>query len=235
MRASPPEARYLALLAALALALVLVVVFASALIRLGGDALQGDLLAFTRGLHRASASLATLVVLAIAWLAWRAGRRALAAAIVAITAALSILGAATGVSPPPAAAAGNLLGGLALAALLAWLLGRLERRGGVPLAHAVIGLVALQAALGAWISIFAEALWSIALIAHATLGLALAAAAAWTAIRARSLALLALAFVVPLAGFGSALLGQPFAASAAHAVAVALLVAAAAYAHARLT
>lgn len=235
MRAPPPEARRLSLLGVAALVLVLVVLVASGLIRLGGDALQDEFLAFTRGVHRVSASIATLLVLAIGWLAWRAGRRGLAAALVALTAALSILGAATGVSPPPAAAAGNLLGGLALAGLLAWLLGRLERRGGTPLAHAVLGLAALQVALGAWISIFAGGPWTVALIAHATLGLALGAAAAWSALRARSLALLALAFVVPLAGFAAALLGRPLAASLAHAAAAALLVCALAYAHARLT
>lgn len=231
----PPEGRRLAVLAASALALVLAVVFASAVIRLGGDAVQGALLAGVRAAHRVSASLAALVVLAIGWLAWRAGRRVAGTAIVLVTAVLSILGAATGTSPPPAAAAGNFLGGLLLASLLAWLLGRLRRRGGAPLMHAAAGVLAAQVALGAWISIFAEELWSPALLAHATLGVGLAAASAWLALRARDYVVLALASAVPVAGFASALLGQPLAASLAHAAAAALLVTAAAYACGRLT
>jgi hypothetical protein len=110
--------RALRALAAGSLALVLVVIVASAAIRLSEQDL-GAWMPLVRGTHRASASLATLLILAVSWLAWRAGRRALAAGILVLTVALSILGAATGISPPPAAQAGNLLGGLALAALLA--------------------------------------------------------------------------------------------------------------------
>ena len=68
--------------------------------------------------------------------------------------ALSALGAATGTEPPRWAAAGNLLGGLLLAAMLAWLLGRERRAGGEPLLHAAAALLVAQAALGAWCSIF---------------------------------------------------------------------------------
>lgn len=221
-------------LTATGVALVLVVVFASAAIRLAAEELGGALV-LVRGVHRVAASAAALVILAVGWFAWRTGERAMAAAVVALTVALSVLGALTGTAPPPAAAAGNLLGGLLLAALLAWLLGRTRRRRGEPLLHAVIALAAAQALLGAWLAIFADELWSLPLLGHATLGIGLAALAAWLAIRASKLPVLALACVVPLAGFTSALLGQPVAASLAHAVAAALLVAVAACAHGRLT
>ena len=219
-------------LTAASLALVLVVIAASLVIRLSGQDLEAYL-PLVRGVHRVSASAATLMILAVGWLAWRAGRRAAAAAIVALTAALSVLGAATGTSPPPLAQAGNLLGGLALAAMLAWLLGPKAGISGKILV--VIGLGAGQALLGAWISIFAEELWSAALIAHATLGLGLAGAAAWLALRARAYALLALALAAPVAGLASALLGQPLVASLGHAMAAALLFTAAAHAHRHLT
>jgi len=149
--------------------------------------------------------------------------------------ALSALGAATGTSPPPPAAAGNLLGGLALAALLAWLLGRARRAGGAPLMHAVAALTVAQVALGAWNSIFADETWTLVLIGHATLGLALAGVLAWQAERAREWGVLALALAAPLAGLVSGLLDAPAGPALAHAMAAALLVAAVAYAHARLT
>lgn len=213
---------------------MLTVLFAAALIRLAGDAL-GDGLAAVRIVHRIAASAAALVILAVGWIAWRAGQRALAAAIVVLMLALSALGAATGTSPPPPAAAGNLLGALLLAALLAWMLGRGARRGGAPLLHALAALTALQAALGAWCSIFEQDTWTFALIGHATLGLALAGLLAWQAERARLWGVLAAAFAAPLAGLVSGLLDAPAAAAVVHAAAAALLVTAAAYAHARLT
>lgn len=222
-------------LTATSLALVLVVVFASAVIRLLGEDVGGALLV-VRGVHRAAASAAALAILVAGWYGWRAGARASAAAVVALTLALSALGAATGTSPPPWAAAGNLLGGLALTALLAWMLGR-ERRPGrsAPLLHAIAALAALQAALGAWNTIFEDETWSVVLIAHATLGLATAGLLAWLALRLRAWGLLALALAVPLAGFASAVLDAPPAAALAHAMAAALLVAAAGFTHGRLT
>lgn len=224
-----PPARAYAALSALALGLVLVVLFASAAIRLG---LQP--LGVLRGIHRTAASLEVLAMLALLWLAWR---QTLPAAV--LTVFLSVLGIAAGQEPPPAAATGNLLGGLALAAAFAWMLGRraaLGYRGWQ--VHAAAALVALQCALGAWIALFAEELWSLPLLLHAVLGGALAAALAWLALRLQRagarLALLGIALAAPAAGFASALFGQPPVASLAHAAAAALLVAAAAYAHARL-
>jgi hypothetical protein len=220
------------LLAAASLGLVLMVILASAAIRLSDQDL-GIYLPVVRGIHRASASLATLLIVAAGWLAWRSGRRSLATAIVVVTAGLSILGAATGISPPLPAQAGNLLGGLLLAALLAWLLGPRERPQLLPWA-----LVALQACLGAWIALFADELWTPVLLTHALLGVSLAAGAAWLVLRARggprALPPVLLAIAVPASGAASALLGLPLGATLAHSASVALRIGAAAYLHARL-
>jgi len=215
-------------LTAASLALVLVVVLASAAIRLFNQDL-GALLPVVRGVHRVSASAAALAILAVGWLAWRGGRRPLAAAVVLLMIGLSVLGAATGTTPPPAAQAGNLLGGLALAGMLAWLL---SPQPSSKTMQIFIALLALQALLGAWLAIFAEELWSLPLIAHATLGLALAGGIVWLS-SCRRILLAVLAIAVPVTGIAAALLGQPLAASLAHAAAAALLIAAAAWAHGR--
>jgi hypothetical protein len=226
-----PAKAYAALTAG-GLALVLVVIAVSVAIRLEAGPLDA-----LRVVHRAAASLEFLVMLGLAWLAWRR-----AVPVIVLTVFLSVLGILAGQNPPPFAASGNLLGGLALAAAFAWLLGR--GRGRAPRAapgavHAAASLFAAQCALGAWLSIYAEEIWSWALLAHAVLGVALAAGAAWLALRlaraAPRFALLGAALAAPAAGAASALFGQPLAASLAHAAAGALLVAAAAYAHARLT
>lgn len=222
-------------LTAASLALVLVVVVASAVIRLLGEDLGGALLV-VRGVHRVAASAAALAILAAGWYGWREGRRAMAAIVVALMLALSALGAATGTEPPPLAAAGNLLGGLALSALLAWWLGRDARRGGEPLLHAVGALALAQALLGAWSTIFErDETWTLALLGHATLGLALAGLLGWIALRVRAWWLVALAVAAPLAGLASGLLDAPAGPALAHAAAAALLVSAAAWAHGRLT
>lgn len=230
MSARPPEARFAAAAAA-GLGLVLLVIVVSVAIRLEAEPLFA-----LRGVHRAAASLEVVAMLALAWLAWR---RALL--VIALTVFLSVLGIAAGQKPPPLAALGNLLGGLALAAAFAWALGRAHGhrpQGSNRLAWTAAALVALQCALGAWLSLFAEELWSWALLAHAALGLTLAAGAAWLALRLerapQRFALLGIALAAPAAGAASALFGQPLGASLAHAAAGALLVAAAAYAHARL-
>lgn len=225
-RAPAPALRKLT---AASLALVLVVVLASAAIRLFNQDL-GALLPVVRGVHRVSASAAALLILGVGWLAWRGGRRSLAAAAVLLMIGLSVLGAATGTTPPPAAQAGNLLGGLALAATLAWLLNTREGISGTGLVW--VGLVCIQALLGAWLAIFAEEPWSLPLIVHATLGLALAGGVIWLS-SFRSILFAVLAIAVPVTGIAAALLGQPLAAGLAHAAAVALLIAAAAWAHGR--
>jgi len=235
MGASPPEAR-IAKAAWAGLILVLTVIVFSVAIRLGAESASAGLMLAMRGVHRVSASAEVLAAIALVWLAWR---RSLAVA--ALTIFLSVLGILAGQKPPALAALGNLLGGLALAAAFAWVLGRAHGRapqGRGLLSHAVVALFVLQCALGAWLSIFAEELWSLALLAHALVGLALAAGTAWLALRLpgarQRFALLGAALAAPAAGAASALFGQPLAASLAHAAAGALLVAAAAYAHARL-
>lgn len=216
------------------LGLVLVVLAASVTIRLAGNEL-GAALAAVRGVQRAAASLEVIAALALVWLAWRRARVA-----AALTVFLSVLGIAAGREPPPLAALGNLLGGLALAAVFAWLLGRAHGRAAQSanrFAQAAALLLVLQCVLGAWVSIFARDAASWALVAHAELGLVLAAGFVWLASQlARATlrrALLGIALAAIVAGL-SAVMGQSLAASLAHAAAVALLVAAAAYAHARL-
>ena len=235
MSAAPSEAR-IAKAAWAGLVLVLVVIVVSVVIRVGADAASAGVMLALRAAHRVSASAEVLAAIALVWFAWR---RSLAVA--ALTIYLSVLGILAGQNPPPLAALGNLLGGLALAAAFAWALGRAH--GAVPqekarLGHAAAALCAVQCALGAWLSIFAKELWSLALLAHALIGLALAAGAGWLALRlARApqrFALLGVALAAPAAGAASALFGQPIAASIAHAAAGTTLVAAAAYAHARL-
>lgn len=230
MPARPPEAR-LAVAASAGLGLVLLVIVVSVAIRLDAEPLVA-----LRGVHRTAASLEVLAMLTLAWLAWR---RALL--VIALTVILSALGIAAGQNPPPAAALGNLLGGLALGAAFAWVLGRAQGQAGQRssrIGNAAVALFAVQCVLGAWLALFAEELWSWALLAHAALGLALAAGAVWLALRleraAQRFALLGVALAAPAAGIASALFEQPLAASLAHAAAAALLVAAAAYAHARL-
>jgi hypothetical protein len=231
MRAGPPEARFVAAAGA-GLGLVLLVIVISVAIRLDAEPL-----AALRGVHRAAASLEVAAMLALAWLAWR---RVLP--VIALTVFLSVLGILAGQNPPPIAALGNLLGGLALAAAFAWALGRTQARAPQRwgrLGHAIAALVAAQCALGAWLAIFARDLEPWALGAHTALGFALAAGALWLALQlergARRWALLGAALAAPAAGIASAQFYQPLGASLAHAAAAALLVAAAAYAHARLT
>ena len=112
MSVRPPEAR-LAAAAATGLGLVLLVIVVSVAIRLEAGPLTA-----LRGVHRAAASLEVLAMLALAWLAWRR-----ASLVIALTVFLSLLGIFAGQNPPPVAALGNLLGGLALAAAFAWVLG----------------------------------------------------------------------------------------------------------------
>lgn len=185
-------------------------------------------------------------MLVAGWAAWRlrmsdpALTRA-AALAGALTVFLSILGAAAGQNPSPLAAAGNLLGGLALAATFAWTVGRAAVRpgeGGVAHIGGVLALLAAQCVLGAWVSqLSAESLWSFPLFAHAMLGAAVSALAAWLALRLdappQRFTFLGAALAAPAAGLASAMFGQPLAAMLAHAAAAALLAAAAAYVHGR--
>lgn len=237
------ERRVQAVVAA-GLALVFAVVLLSAAIRLGQAAvprLDEGMLSMLRALHRAAASLEVLAAAWLAWFAWRlrAERSALArgvALVVILTVALSVLGIVAGRTPPPAAAAGNLIGGLSLAAVFAWILGVLRRPTGRAADYVVAGLavlLAVQCLLGARLAAFPAAAASPALPAHAMLGILLACGAAWFARgfgRARQRAAgFALALLVPLAGFTVLHIEHSIAAPFAHAGVAALLVAAAAY------
>jgi len=215
--------------AALGLGLLLAVVIAAAGIRLG------ICIPVLRLVHRISASLEVLVVLWLAWLAWR--RPAVQLAL-ALTALLSVVGILAGQNPPPAVAAVNLLGGLSLAAVFAWILGQ---KGSGPFSRKrvltpfLLVLVAIQAALGAWLAVVDR--WSMALPAHALLAVTLAAILGWVALARINgrigKVLFGLALAVPIAGFTALHYEYAAAAALVHAAAAALLLATAAYAFAR--
>lgn len=225
-----------------AVALMLVVVAASAWIRLGSGTIEVGL---ARGVHRVAATLTALLVIALAVLGWRKPgvHRVLLGALV-LTVALSAIGLATGTHPPPAAALANQLGGLLLAALLAWLLGRAgggAARPDRPLAVAALVLGALQAAFGGTLANLAADAPPFVFIAHAASGLAAAAllaALGWQlAAKHAPLGslLIASALAAPGAGLCATLLGESLLAPAGHALSAALLLCAAAHALGRAT
>ena len=128
---------------------MLVVVLASAAIRL--NALPEGV-ATLRAFHRAAASLEALVAVWLAWQAWRGrlpSRPILL--IVVLTVLLALLGIVAGRTPAPVQALGNLLGGLALLGAFAWLLGE---KGSGPFFLLLFLLVAVQAVIGARLSLF---------------------------------------------------------------------------------
>ena len=230
--------------AAAGLALVFCVVLLSAAIRLGqatAPPLGEGMVWMLRALHRAAASLEVLVAAWLAWFAWRmrTERPALARGVAlaaAITIALSVLGIVAGRTPPPPAAAGNLLGGLALAAVFAWILGVLHQPAGRAADYAVAGgavLLTVQCLLGARLAVFPAGAASPALPAHAMLGILLACGVAWFArgignARQRA-AGFTLALLAPLAGFTVLHFENSAVAAFVHAGVAALLVVAAAY------
>jgi hypothetical protein len=234
MSASPPDAwRAFGRVAGIALALMFVVVAASAYIRLSLAAEPAAALPVARGVHRAAATFTAVVVLLLAVLAWRtAALRARlglgAAAALLLTLALSALGVATGTTPPPPAQFANLFGGLALLALLAWLSGRAQHAP-LPalgkLAHVArlgLALGLAQAALGAALATLWDATDALALTVHVLSGLVTAACAFALGIRLAGagvplgLGLIGSALAAPLAGTLSALLALAPAAALAH-------------------
>lgn len=225
----------LTLAAGLGLGLMLVVVLAAAGIRLGIG------VAPLRVVHRAAASLEVVAVLWLGWMAWRARTHRPAALIaLVLTVFLSAIGIAFGQDPPPAAASANLLGGLALTAVFAWILGaesgsdpHRRYRGLTPILAAV--LIVIQLFLGARLAIVDR--FAPALPAHGLLAIALAALLGWVGLsrvpgRAGK-ALFALALATPLAGFTSLHYEYSAAAALVHAAAAALLVVSSAYALSR--
>jgi heme A synthase len=250
---SPSESKGIAACSAASLVLVLAVIAASAYIRLSASSATPPSAANIDGVriaHRVAASLAAIAVLVLALLAWRARRaRAPAFAALAVTLALSALGAATGTSPPPPAVLGNLLGGLALAALLARALGQAWPRGiGTPtrgaathgLLRLALSIGAAQAVLGAGVALSGKVVDLVWLLAHVALGASLAILCGWIGValsraglKAQGLVLIVLAALAPVAGTLAALIELGPLASIAHPVLAALLLAALAGAHAR--
>jgi cytochrome c oxidase assembly protein subunit 15 len=122
---------------------------------------QSTGVAVARTLHRMSASAAGAVIVAMAFLGWGGASRRERAAIVALAVAaagLATLGQYTP-STVPAVTLANLLGGMAMVALAAWLVAAVERRhassGAAALrgwTWAALALVALQVAAGGMIS-----------------------------------------------------------------------------------
>jgi len=234
MPASTPEARRaFASATDVALALMVVVVAASASIRFSLAADPAAALPVARGLHRAAASFTAAAVLVLAILALR--DRALraqigipAASALVLTLALSALGVATGTTPPPLAQFANLFGGIALLALLAWLAGLARGHAKAPFADAntftrlarlALGFGVVQAALGAALATLWTPSNAIALSAHLLTGLTTAALAIALGIRLAAarksigVGLVAAAMLAPIAGTVSALLDlSPFAA-----------------------
>jgi len=198
--------------------------------------------------HRAAASLAALLVFALSALEIRRRElRAATGAALALTLVLSIVGWVTGTEPPRPAAWFNQLGGIALAALLAWLHGRAAvlRIGAArerPLAAAAVLLACLQAVFGGTLAIFFLPDPSAPLlIAHAAFGLAAAATVAALGVRIAAAgfpsygsALAACAALAPAVGALSVVTAASLASQVAHAFAAGLLLAAVLHAHARL-
>jgi len=236
-------------LAAGTLAFVLAVIGASAYIRLGSaqiPAASSDSIDAARTVRKSAGALAALgvVALAIAAPAVRATRSALGAAAggaLAMTVVLSLVGVATGVEPPPAAAFANQFGGALLAGLLGWLSGRAAARLDATAADRALGTAALlfcvlQAAFGGAIATLLRDPPVALLIVHAATGVAAACCVAglvpglgrrgarWLA------ALLAVCAVsVPLIGVASTLVGITAQLQVAHALAGATLLACAAH------
>lgn len=119
-----------------------------------------------RTFHRVAATALSFCVLGIVYLSFRLRRRggpgmAAPLGVLALTVFLSVLGVVTPSPLIPAVTTGNVLGGMTMLALL-WIIGeRLQPPvapdPGVaaplrPWARAAIALVALQIALGAWVS-----------------------------------------------------------------------------------
>lgn len=208
--------------------LMLAVVAASAYIRARG----GVDVQIARGAHRAAASSVALLVFALMALARGHPRLRVAAGMAfVLMLALSAVGWITGTAPPPAAAIFNQSGGLVLTALLAWLYGRAAARNPAAtdrkLALTALVLAGLQAAFGSMLAFYATQASVGLFIAHAACGVAAALAVAALGWRYAACAALA-----PVLGIVSAAL--PAAASqAGHALAGALLLAAAAHAHTR--
>lgn len=233
-------------IAGLAAFLTLVVVAASAAIRLAAQELGDDLLR-VRGVHRTAASLAAILVIVVFVAALRNRRsRTAASAALVLMLALSAVGWATGTQPPPAAALFNQLGGVALAALLAWLAGRAATGSSGTevdrsLAMTAVLFAALQIVFGALLVLLGPPSAIALLVAHAVFGLTAAASGAalgvslWRTGDGRlGAGLLLCAALAPLFGVAMVLPAPAIVMQVGHAAAGALLLVAAANAHGRM-
>jgi hypothetical protein len=158
----PPRLRRLRVTARACLLAMLVVVAASAFLRHHGAsaALQSawaSELAVARLLHRVAATLVLLGAVAMVWWAWRVRRLmptsptlvAQAAALLGVALLLSVVGLAGGASRAAPVVLINLLGGLTMLALCAYLSRDPSRAGLGRAAWVMVGLVLLQASVGA--------------------------------------------------------------------------------------
>jgi len=241
------------MLAAGTLAFVLAVIAASATIRLGSaqvPAASAAGIEAARTVRQTAGAVAALGVLAlaIATRAVRATRPALSAVAtgaLALTVTLSLVGFATGIEPPPAAAFANQFGGVLLAGLLGWLYGRAASSFDCAapdraLAVAALLFCVLQAAFGGAIATLVRSPPAAFLILHAATGLAAVSCVAALALRfagrnARWLGMMlaTCAVSVPLIGLASALLAPSAALQVVHAVAGAVLLACTAHVRGR--
>jgi heme A synthase len=238
-------------LARVCVALMGVVVIASAFLRLHGAnaalaSAWADELGLARAVHRIAATLVLLGALVMWWLARRDGR---ARALVAVGLALSVLGVVAGASRAAPVVVLNLIGGLAMLALCAALATPLPHAaaptqaadGGTrSIARALLAVVFVQAAGGAWASATASADCGFVAgcgalpLAHRTAGVLIAstlivfgARIAWREGRVSAAALALLAFLsllVGLLGAGLGTAGMPVLAVVHNALAAATVV-----------
>ncbi len=220
-----------------------VVVIASAFLRLHGAnaalaaAWSGEL-TLARGVHRVAATLALLGAL---WMWWLSRRDRRAQALVAVGLLLSVLGIVAGASRAAPVVMLNLVGGFAMLGLSAALATpRASDRTARPAARALLVLVFLQAAGGAWASAPASPDCGLVTncaalpLAHRTAGVLLAAAlmtfgarTAWREGRSSAAALALLAFLsllVGLLGAATGTAGLPVLAVVHNALAAAMVV-----------
>jgi hypothetical protein len=220
----------IALAAGISVLLMLVVLAASAWIRVAG---AEEELRVVRAVHRIAASTVALLVTALAVLAWRRRRLVGAAAgAFLFMLALSVVGWVAGTAPPPPAAFFNQAGGLVLTGLLAWIRAGASSGGTAEdaLGATALTLAVAQGAFGAAIAAFSAGDPPVlVLILHAACGLA---ASALVAACGGALAL-AGALSAPVAGIAAALALAPPFAPVAHALSAGLLVAAAGMARRR--
>ncbi len=143
--------------------LMLVVVTASAFLRhhadLVGQTVSADQMAWVRQLHRVAATLVLVGAITLVVLARRARDRsalALSSTLLATALLLSVVGVAAGASRAAPVVLVNLLGGFAMLAMCACLATPPASKSLAPAsqraASALLGLLALQVAAGAWAS-----------------------------------------------------------------------------------